>query len=68
MFTPQDGEESLRYTLILTFKTVNNEIEYEALIAVLRITKGVDVVSLKVYCDSRLLINQVKGDYVTKAK
>lgn len=58
----------MRYALILTFKATNNEAEYETLIEVLRIAKGVGVTSLKVYCDFQLVVNQVKGDYVAKGK
>lgn len=58
----------MRYALILTFKATNNEAEYEVLITRLRIAKGVGVASLEVYCDSQLVVNQVKGDYVAKGE
>lgn len=61
-----DGGEFLRYALIITSKASNNEAEYEALIAELRITKEVGVTSLQVYCDSKLVVNPVKEDYVAK--
>lgn len=68
MLTPPNRGEPLRYALILTFKATNNEAEHEALITGLIITKGVGVASLKVYCDSQLVVNQVKGEYITKGE
>lgn len=61
MFTPPDGGGPLRYVLVLTFKAINNEAKYEALIVGLRIAKRIGVASLELYCDSQLVVNQVKG-------
>lgn len=46
---PPDGGESLRYALLLTFKATNNKEKYEELITGLRLGKGINAVSLKVY-------------------
>lgn len=43
--------------LRLEFPTINNEAEYEALIARLDITKELGVQDLKVYSDSQLVID-----------
>lgn len=55
VLTSLDGGESLRYSIVLTFKETNNEEEYEALITDLRLAKGVGVASLNAYCDSQLV-------------
>ncbi|GKF81674.1 reverse transcriptase domain-containing protein, partial [Tanacetum coccineum] len=48
------------------FDDTNNEAEYEALIAGLRIAEQTGVKNLQVNVDSRLVANQVNGTYVTK--
>lgn len=45
---------------------MNNDVEYEALIIGLIIANGVGTTSLRVRCDSQLVVNQVKGEYATK--
>lgn len=62
ILTPSDGRVPLRYTLVLSFKATNNEAEYEALIRGLR-SKVIGATSLHAYCDSQLVVNQVKGEY-----
>ncbi|GJV37103.1 reverse transcriptase domain-containing protein [Tanacetum coccineum] len=47
-----------------TFEATNNEAEYEALIAGLRIAEQMGVKNLQAYVDSRLVANQVYGSYV----
>lgn len=61
MLTSPYGCTSLRYALVLNFKATNNEAEYEALITGLRLAKSLGVASPYVYCDSQLVVNQVKG-------
>lgn len=68
VLTPPDGCEPLGYALVLTFKDTNNEAVYEALITVMRLTRGISVTSLKVYCDSQMVVSQVKGEYTAKEK
>ncbi|XP_058189244.1 uncharacterized protein LOC131306832 [Rhododendron vialii] len=50
-------------SLTIDFPATNNEAEYEALLAGLRSAIAMKVTNLIVYCDSRLIVNQVLGDY-----
>ncbi|GJU74730.1 reverse transcriptase domain-containing protein [Tanacetum coccineum] len=54
------------YALRLRFDATNNEAEYEALIAGLRIAEQMGVKNLQANVDSRLVANQVNGTYVAK--
>ncbi|GJS18651.1 reverse transcriptase domain-containing protein [Tanacetum coccineum] len=54
------------YALRLQFKATNNEAEYEALIAGLRIAEKIGVQNLQVNVDSKLVANQVNGTYIAK--
>lgn len=60
ILTDPDKKE---YTYALNFKfpTTNNEAEYEALLAGLRIARKIGVQNIKVFVDSLLVANQVKG-------
>ncbi|GKD35338.1 reverse transcriptase domain-containing protein [Tanacetum coccineum] len=51
------------YALRFDFPTSNNEVEYEALIAGLELVTRLEVSHLKVFSDSLLLTNHVKGTY-----
>ncbi|XP_016173638.1 uncharacterized protein LOC107616157 [Arachis ipaensis] len=55
-------EHSLRFS----FKASNNQAEYEALIAGLRLAIDLHVNILKVYCDSLLVVQQVNHSFQTK--
>ncbi|GJU20533.1 reverse transcriptase domain-containing protein [Tanacetum coccineum] len=48
------------------FEELNNEAEYEALIAGLRIAEKIGVQNLEVNVDSKLVANQVNGTYIAK--
>ncbi|GKD15098.1 reverse transcriptase domain-containing protein [Tanacetum coccineum] len=48
------------------FEATNNEAEYEALIAGLRIAEQIGVKNLQANVDSCLVANQVNGSYVAK--
>ncbi|GKD19412.1 reverse transcriptase domain-containing protein [Tanacetum coccineum] len=52
------------YALRLTFDSTNNQAEYEALLAGLRITKKMRVQALSVKVDSKLVASQINRDYV----
>ena len=52
--------------ICLDFPMTNNEVEYEALIVGLDLTKAVGVERMVVYYDSQVVINQVHGDYECK--
>nr|GEY05549.1 reverse transcriptase domain-containing protein [Tanacetum cinerariifolium] len=54
------------YALRFQFAASNNEAEYEALIAGLRITAQMGVQNVHVSVDSKLVANQVLGTYVVK--
>ena len=47
---------SLCYALRLEFPSTNNEAEYEALIAGLRIAKELNIKALQIYSDSQLIV------------
>ena len=57
---------SLCYALRLEFPSTNNEAEYEALIAGLRIAKELNVKMLQIFSDSQLIVCQVKKEFQTK--
>lgn len=58
--------ELLRQSFRLGFKASNNEAEYEAQIAGLRLARAVQAKRIHAYCDSQLVANQFSGDYDAK--
>ncbi|GJY01572.1 reverse transcriptase domain-containing protein [Tanacetum coccineum] len=65
ILTSPKGEE-FTYALRFKFNASNNEAEYEALVAGLRITKQMGVESLIAKVESRLVANQINGSYEAK--
>ncbi|GJS56176.1 reverse transcriptase domain-containing protein [Tanacetum coccineum] len=65
ILTDPEGVE-FTYALRFLFEATNNEAEYEALIAGLRIAEKIGVQSLQVNVDSKLVANQVNGTYIAK--
>ncbi|GJS20818.1 reverse transcriptase domain-containing protein [Tanacetum coccineum] len=65
ILTNPEGAE-FTYALRFRFEATNNEAEYEALIAGLRIVEEMGVKNLKANVDSRLVANQVNGTYIVK--
>ncbi|GKD86356.1 reverse transcriptase domain-containing protein, partial [Tanacetum coccineum] len=65
ILTNPEGIE-FTYALRFRFDATNNEAEYEALIARLKIAEQMGVKNLKANVDSRLVANQVNGTYVAK--
>nr|GEW62808.1 reverse transcriptase domain-containing protein [Tanacetum cinerariifolium] len=65
ILTNPEGMECT-YALRLRFDATNNEAEYKALIAGLRIAEQLGVKNLHANVDSRLVANQVNGTYVAK--
>ena len=55
-------EKSLR----LDFSATNNEAEYKALLVGMAIVQRMGVKSIKLFSDSRLVVGQVKGEFVAK--
>ncbi|XP_035843886.1 uncharacterized protein Mb2253c-like [Helianthus annuus] len=60
-----DGQE-LTYAIRRDFKSTNNEAEYEALLAGLRLAVKLGVQHLEAHVDSLLVAGQVRGDYTIK--
>nr|GEV67735.1 reverse transcriptase domain-containing protein [Tanacetum cinerariifolium] len=62
--------EGVKFTYALRFRfdVTNNEAEYEALIAGLRIAKQMGVKNLQANVDSRLVANQVNGTQVPRSE
>ncbi|GJU40271.1 reverse transcriptase domain-containing protein [Tanacetum coccineum] len=65
ILTDPEGVE-FTYALRFQFETTNNEAEYKALIAGLRIAEKIGVKNLEVNVDSKLVANQVNGTYIAK--
>ncbi|GKB74912.1 reverse transcriptase domain-containing protein [Tanacetum coccineum] len=65
ILTNPEGAE-FTYTMRFRFEATNNEAEYEALIAGLRIAEQMGVKNLQAHVDSRLVANQVNGSYIAK--
>ncbi|GJR72983.1 reverse transcriptase domain-containing protein [Tanacetum coccineum] len=65
MLIDPEGKE-YTYALRFKFETTNNEVEYEALLAGLRIAQEMEIVNLAIFVDSQLLVNQIKGIYAAK--
>ncbi|XP_015945427.1 uncharacterized protein LOC107470543 [Arachis duranensis] len=56
----------LEHSLRFSFKASNNQAEYEALVAGLRLAIDLHITTLKVYCDSLLIVQQVNQVFQTK--
>lgn len=65
ILTSPDGTEST-YALRFEFIATNNEAEYEAFLAGLRIATQMGVRNLEANVDSRLVANHVLGEYVAQ--
>nr|GEX76679.1 reverse transcriptase domain-containing protein [Tanacetum cinerariifolium] len=65
ILTSPEGKE-FTYALRFKFDASNNEAEYEALVAGLRIAKQMGVKNLTAKVDSRLVANQINGLYEAK--
>ncbi|GJR46181.1 reverse transcriptase domain-containing protein [Tanacetum coccineum] len=65
IWTNLEGVE-FTYAMRFRFEATNNEVEYEALIAGLRIAEQMGVKNLQANVDSHLVANQVNGSYVAK--
>ena len=58
----------IKQSFRLGFAISNNEAEYEALIAGLRLAKVVGAKRLQAFCDSQLVASQYSSDYEAKTK
>ncbi|CAL9017932.1 unnamed protein product, partial [Prunus brigantina] len=62
--TPDGGK--LEYALRFSFRTSNNEAEYEALLAGLRLAKSMSAKQISIHSDSQLIVNQITADFAAK--
>ncbi|CAL9010974.1 unnamed protein product [Prunus brigantina] len=58
VLTTPDGNK-LEYALRFSFRTSNNEAEYEALLAGLRLAKSMSAIQISIHSDSQLIIRQI---------
>ncbi|XP_020412920.1 uncharacterized protein LOC109947377 [Prunus persica] len=56
----------IEYALRFNFRTSNNEAEYEALLAGLRLAKSMNAKQIRIHSDSQLIVNQVTADFVAR--
>ncbi|GJZ57893.1 reverse transcriptase domain-containing protein, partial [Tanacetum coccineum] len=66
LIAPDDVEYS--YALRLNFSNSNNDAEYEALLAGLRIPTEMQVKNIHAFVDSKLVASQVEGSYEAKSE
>ena len=59
-------KDVLKYGVQLKFSITNNEAEYEALLAGLRIARALGAEKVVLKSDSQLVIGQVRGDFEAK--
>ncbi|KAM1829884.1 hypothetical protein ACFX14_022644 [Malus domestica] len=57
---------AMEYALRFKFKASNNEAEYEALLAGLRLAKHLGVKRIDIFSDSQLVVNQVTNNFDAK--
>ncbi|KAI5325535.1 hypothetical protein L3X38_034609 [Prunus dulcis] len=65
VLTTSDGQK-IEYALRFDFRTSNNEAEYEALLAGLRLAKSMNAKQIRIHSDSQLIVNQVTADFAAK--
>lgn len=58
--------DTLEYVFKFDFPTSNNEANYEALIAGIKMALEVGACRLEILSDSQLVVNQIKGTYEAK--
>ena len=56
----------VEHSLILSFPTPNNQAEYEALLAGLRLAEDLGAREIQIFTDSQLVASQVQGEYQAK--
>ncbi|CAJ2654489.1 unnamed protein product [Trifolium pratense] len=56
----------IEVSLALSFPTSNNQAEYEAFLAGLRLAEDMEAKEIKIYTDSQLVASQVLGEYQAK--
>ena len=58
--------DKLKYKIRLQYQLTNNEVEYEALLKGLELTKSVEARSILILGDSQLVMGQINGTYEAK--
>ncbi|CAJ2666983.1 unnamed protein product [Trifolium pratense] len=56
----------IEVSLELAFPTTNNQAEYEAFLAGLRLAQDMEAEEIKIFTDSQLVASQITGEYQTK--
>ena len=64
MMSPEN--DVLKYKVQLQFLATNNEAEYEAILASLRIAKALGIKNLRLRTDSKLIFGQITNKYEAK--
>ena len=64
MTLPKNGV--LEYEVQLQFPATNNEAEYEAILASLRVARDLGVRNLKLRSNSKLIVGQITNEYEAK--
>ena len=65
VITTPEGE-ILKYGVRLRFPATNNEAEYESILMGLRLGKALGVKNMLIQSDSKLVVEQIKGEYEAK--
>lgn len=66
MIGPDDYRAS--YALRFKFRASSNEVEYEALIACLSLALDLEVDQIRVFSNSKLVVNQVLSSYQVRGE
>ena len=66
LFSPK--QDRIECMVRLEFHTNNNEVEYEALIVGLDLTRVAGAENMIIHCDSQVVINQINGSYECKSE
>ncbi|XP_074355917.1 uncharacterized protein LOC141695578 [Apium graveolens] len=56
----------IQTAISFNFPATNNQAEYEALIAGLKLSRTLRVQDLKIYSDSQIVVKQINGEYIAK--
>jgi ribonuclease HI len=57
---------AIEYSLKFDFPTSNNQVEYEACLAGIRMAKELGANAITICSDSKLVVSQIKGEYEAK--
>ncbi|XP_074351247.1 uncharacterized protein LOC141690350 [Apium graveolens] len=57
---------TIQQAITFAFKATNNQVEYEALIAGLKLAKSLGISKMTVYSDYHIVVKQTSGEYIVK--